>query len=69
MNDFGNINLEGDFSKSDVVFFVVDCYGLLPDHFHVLEKVFEMYSNFLKNKIIANPRDKIGLILFGTVQK
>ena len=69
MNDFGNINLEGDFSKSDVVFFVVDCYDLLPEHVDALKKVFDMYSNFLKNKIIANPRDKVGLILFGTVNK
>jgi hypothetical protein len=32
INDFGNINIEGDFSKSDVVFFVVDCFDLLPGH-------------------------------------
>lgn len=69
INDFGTINLEEEFNKSDVVFFVVDCYDLLPDHPPDFIKVLDMYINFLKNKIIANPQDKIGLILYGTVNR
>lgn len=67
INDFGNIGIEGELNKSDVVFFILDCYDIFPNHLEQLIRVLDMYINFLKNKIISNPKDRIGLILYGTV--
>lgn len=59
--------IEGEQNRNDSVVFIVDAYDLLPDQPEKLSKILELYSNFLKNKIIGNPRDKAGLIVYGIV--
>ena len=68
INDFGGIEIDGELNKSDVVFFVIDCYHLLKGDFTQFKQAVEGYLGFLKNKIIANPKDKIGLILYSVVR-
>ena len=67
INDFGNLALEAEHNRSDAVFFAIDAYDLLPHNPEKLVRVLDLYINFLKSKVVGNPKDKTGLIVYGIV--
>lgn len=70
--DNADVSVHDEGSKKDAVLFLIDCKKTLFEMDEdgkgtVFSKILSAFSSFMKAKIISSPDDRIGMILYNTV--